>query len=128
MVMLYKHHTSFTQRVHRLVASAFLPPPPIEYIQVNHKDGDKTNNCVDNLEWCTAAMNAWHAYYVLNLRQLSNLKGEQHGHAKLTEAQVLEIRQLYATGLYTQAQLAELFPVNNTAISHIIVRRRWKHI
>lgn len=43
--------------VHRLVAVAFLPNP-YDYPQVNHKDENKRNNCVDNLEWCDASYNA----------------------------------------------------------------------
>lgn len=48
------------KRVHRIVADAFIPNPN-SYTEVNHIDGDKTNNCVWNLEWCTKSYNSQHA-------------------------------------------------------------------
>lgn len=46
---------------HRLVANAFLQQPTINHIEVNHKDGNRLNNCADNLEWATPAQNQQHA-------------------------------------------------------------------
>ena len=47
--------------VHRLVAEAFILNQR-DFTEVNHKDGDKTNNCVDNLDWCSSKQNELHSY------------------------------------------------------------------
>lgn len=51
---------------HRLVASAFIPNDDKSKTQINHKDGNKLNNCVDNLEWCTSSENQIHATRTYN--------------------------------------------------------------
>lgn len=56
MVSLRKNGKLYNLLIHRLVATAFLPNPN-NYTEVNHKDENKLNNCVDNLEWCSKSYN-----------------------------------------------------------------------
>src|SRR6266498_3180209 len=87
--------------VHRLVAKAFIPNPN-NYPQVNHIDGNKQNNLIENLEWATKSMNAKHAYKI-GLRGV----GEDHQMAKLTDKKVLDIREIYNDDFLTLDEIAE---------------------
>jgi hypothetical protein len=102
------------QLVHRLVASAFIPNPNGLKI-VNHKDGVKTNSSDQNLEWCTYTENNDHA----RATGLSLAIGETHWAAKLTNAQVVEIRNLGKTGLFHK-DIAARFGVGRKCITKIL--------
>ena len=111
---LCKHGVRRHFMIHRLVAQAFLPEwNTIK--EVNHKDGNKLNNCSDNLEMCTRRENYRHAI-------INNLKkdyAENHVHAKLTNTQAADIRELHRQGVL-QVELAKRFGVCKQTICNII--------
>jgi len=111
--------------VHRLVLEAHVGSAPSPKHEGNHKSGDRANNRVENLEWVTRAENERHAF-----RELGHegAKGEANGSAILTRDDVIEIRELWATGEYLQRELAEMFGISEGAIGHIVRRETWKEV
>ena len=102
--------------VHRLVAEKFLPNPENKP-QVNHIDGNKTNNNVDNLEWVTNKANREHA-----VKNSLIVSGDKCPWAKLSVKDIEEIRSLYPTHMITD--IAKMYNVNRKTISDIV---HWKH-
>lgn len=114
-VALYKNKKPSFFSIHRLVAKHFIPNPENKK-QVNHKDGDKSNNISTNLEWNTGRENKNHA--ITNKLYAS---GEKNGRAKLSQAQVDEIRN----STLNQYKLAEKYNVSQGTISRIKTRKGW---
>lgn len=115
-VTLSKGSLRATVRVHRLVAALFLGKCPVG-MQVNHKDGNKQNNRIENLEYVTPQGNTIHAWS----------KNLCSGNSKNTKAQVLEIRKLTARGASRKA-LAKKFKLDISSICDIHTRRTWKKV
>ncbi len=105
--------------IHRLVAFAFISIDKYRF-QVNHKNGIKTDNRLENLEWCCHNENILHAIK----KGLSNHKGSNNESSKLTENDVLAIR----SSKLSNKELAKIYPVNRITIWSIKKRRIWKHI
>lgn len=111
--------------IHRLVMLAFVGecPPGME---VNHKNGIRHDNRLENLEYVTPVENVQHAIHVLG--DANRPRGERIGNAKLTEKQVREIRTLYIPGVIGIHRLAHRYGVTARAITLIIKRESWKHV
>jgi NUMOD4 motif-containing protein/HNH endonuclease/helix-turn-helix protein len=110
--------------VHRLVAVAFIPQ--IEgKPDINHKDGNKTNNRWTNLEWCTPAENVDHMCRT-GLRK-NYAKADNHYKAKFSAEVIREIRQLRAEG-WKQQDLADRFQTTQPQISSILSGRSWASV
>ena len=97
--------------VHRLVALAFIPNPN-HYPQVNHKNGIKTDNRVENLEWCSASENVTHAVKNRLIK------------TKLTDEQAKEI----FNSQLSQRKLAKLFNITSSIVWRIKNKKAYKHL
>ncbi len=108
--------------VHRLVAAAFIGECPPRR-EVNHKDGNPRNNCVNNLEYVTHRQNKQHAVR-LGLFAIPDNSGDRNGRAKLGWNDVRRIRTLKHQ--YKQYQLAARFNVSRRTIGMIISGEMWR--
>lgn len=104
--------------IHQLLYQVFIGPIPDGY-EINHIDADKHNNDLSNLEIVTHRENMQHA---ARLGLMPRITGERHPFAKLTTAQVVEIRQLHVQGM-TKIAIARLFNTPERTIRNIIAGR-----
>ena len=109
--------------IHKLVAFVFIDNPN-NYPCVNHIDGNKYNNRIDNLEWCTYSENAIHADRLgLKLRTY----GESNGMSKLTKDDILKIRNLLDEGIKGK-DISKMFNIAQSTVSLIKNNKLWSHI
>lgn len=120
VVTLTNGDAKLSARVHRLVAAAFLGPPPFEGAIVAHNDGNQKNSRVGNLRWASARENQFDC-----VRHETRCRGSRVFGAKLTEAQIPGIRMRIAAG-ETYGAIASDFGVSKSTI-HLIKRNRiWR--
>lgn len=109
-------------KVHRLVAGAFIPNPDNKP-HVNHKDGNKLNNSVKNLEWATVKENCVHAVET----GLNKKRGQYNQNSKIKDKEIPHIKALYKIG-FKQKQISAMYNVNQSAISRIVNNINYKKL
>lgn len=110
-----------TFSLHRIIAIAFIPNPE-KLPFINHKDCNKLNNSLNNLEWCTRQQNITHAK-----ENALIAIGSRIGISKLDESKVKEIRTMLKFGV-KQRLIAKKFGVAQTIISRINTCAIWNHV
>ena len=108
--------------VHRLVAIAFIENKDNKPC-VNHINANKTDNILENLEWCSYSENSLHSH---KLGLQTSRKGIENNKSKLTEEQVLQIRNEYNN--ISSYRLSKIFNVYATTVQSVKKRKTWKHI
>ena len=110
-------------RIHKLVALTFIPNPENKP-WINHKDGNKLNNHVSNLEWCTPKENVIHALQT----GLSIKHGIYSGTAVLTDEKVIEIHNFLKNKIHSIEELSIIYNTSITNIRSIAKVESWKHL
>ena len=127
-LVLCRDKVQKTLKVHVLVAATFLGPCPLGFT-VNHKHGNKLDNRPGELEYLSNLDNFLHAQNLGLLEAgYDKLRGEKCYAAKLTEADVRELRRAHAEDGVGPTALARRFGIGQTQASRIIKRQKWSHV
>ena len=120
-VTLSKNNKKHYKLISRLVGFAFIENIN-NYPDINHIDANKSNNKVDNLEWCTKKQNTMHYVKYFRKKRI----GQDHNRAKLNNNKVLEIRSL--KNILSGREISKKYGVATSVISQIINNKTWTHI
>jgi hypothetical protein len=124
VINIYFNGLRKTERVNRIIAKTFIPNPNNKPF-VNHINGIKTDNRVENLEWVTAKENTEHAIK----NKLFNPVGSNNKRSKLNEIDVLNIRnETKNIKRYNRKKLAQKYNVSESIIKRIVINQTWKHV
>ena len=116
-----------TECIHRLVASHFIPNPDNKP-QINHKDGNKANNHVDNLEWVTCSENSQHAH---DTGLSKPPRGTKHYMAKIDENRAREVKEILKTRVNNKpslGQIAKDLGISRSCVREIHENKSWKYV
>lgn len=119
---LWKNNKYKTKYIHRLIATYFIKNP-YGYNVINHKNGNKLDNSINNLEWCSIKQNVCHAIE-LGLIPL----GEKRKNSKLTNAIAKQIYEELHNNNCTNKELSIKYKISQTQISDIRNKKAWKQI
>lgn len=107
-----------TKLVHRLVAETYIPCLNYDFLEVNHIDGNKSNNCVSNLEWTTRKENLQHAR---NSGLFKRQMGKSNGRFKYSNKLVSDIKKDKENNTIKELQLK--YKMTKRQLTHILYRR-----
>lgn len=122
-VTLCKGNVKHSRRVHGLVLESFVGPRPTGMMCRHFPDGNRTNNRLSNLQWGTYVENQ-----ADRVSHGTDSRGVKHPSVKLTEQQVIEIRQSFMPRVITYGVLAKRYGVTKWHIADILLRKCWTHI
>ena len=114
IVTLSRDNHKEMSMLHRIVAQAFIGPRPDDRHEINHKDGNKRNNAVTNLEWVTRSQNNQHAYD-------TGLRGPRNKGRRLTREQAIIIR----TSTLSTLELAQQFGITRNLVTRVQTGVAW---
>lgn len=121
-----KHQTNIPNTIHRLLAETFMPCDGMSILEVNHKDGNRLNNSLTNLEWCTPEENKQH--YLDNNSKKFVIRGEKHHSAKHTEKEVCLVREIYLNYNLATKDVANYLGFSPANVKKMISGFAWSHI
>lgn len=124
LVDIHHNHKSYYRQVHRLVAQAFIPNPD-NLSDVNHKDGNKENNCDFNLEWMTRKENVRHAW---DTGLVKPRYGENNPANVYSEEQIHRVCSYLECPIMHNYEIAKLCNVDVTTIRDIKFRGKWSKV
>lgn len=122
VVLTVSHSIQKSYNVHRLVALVFVDNPEGK-LEVNHKDGDKSNNNANNLEWCTRKENVAHSvksglFFTMN---------GVHSNCKVSLETIIQVKKELANGI-DRKSIAKKYNLNLDTVKHIFLGKTGKHV